>query len=234
MDKQEISNNKTKELSEMEYYFEKEEKALDETINEINDLYDEVKDHYNLVKNASKSANGGRGVLSFLEKQTANLVTLKNSKVNLIQSKINLKKISAELAMKQRKDTDESQISNDIVNAILNKLDEQNEDSIIIDEDEFMEDNISEEDLLESRIQSLIDNGDIKDTSETKDFEDGILAIKIKDKKWKFVGIDEKGRVIKNFPVPDKKDYKIKVKRNSEGKYAVDQNGKVYKVIEIR
>jgi hypothetical protein len=227
---------KSEDPNEIEFYFKDEEKLLNDAIVEIDDLYDEVKGHYDDIKKASRSANGGRGILSFVEKQTSNLVSLKNAKANLITNKITLKKTAMELALKQKKDMDESQINNDLVNAVLEQIESRDEDSIIVESNYNEEDssNFDPDELLESRIASLKASGDIEDDEEVDSSEEeGALAVRVKNKKWSFVGINEMGKIIKGFPVPNKKDYKMRLRKDEEkGQIAIDQNGKIYTVIK--
>jgi len=77
--------------------FENENNLIDSEINKIDDLYLEIKSHFDTVKN-SRSA----GTLTFIEKQTANLVNLKNAKLGMIREKINIKKISSDLDYKEK------------------------------------------------------------------------------------------------------------------------------------
>jgi len=217
-------------------YFKDEENELNKAIKEIDDLYNEIKTHYDGIKSASRSANGGKGVLSFIHLQTSNLVSLKNSKAQLINSKINMKKIEAELALKHKKDQTESEINADIVNAVIKKLEANSEENLFIDE-EPASDKKSVENadfLLEERIRQLQKSGDIELDEENSDEEkEGILAILVKDKKWKFIGIDENNKIIKGFPVPNKKEFTIKLHKDKKGRYtATDQNDRIYKVIK--
>ena len=244
----EITNSNDE--NEVVKYFKDEENELVDAIKEIDDLYDEVKEHYDSLKKASRSANGGRGILSFIEKQTSNLVTLKNSKASLINSKITLKKYEADLILKQKKDMDDSKVNNDIVNAILDKIEGQNEN--IVYEDDYNETSnydMDEEKLLEERINSLKETGDIKDTvtdeyvdkdnfkldTDDSDRDDVVLAVYIKNKKWSFVGINDTGKIVKGYEVPDKKGYKMRIHKEEDGtSVAIDQNDRIYTIIRAK
>ena len=223
---------KQDENEEVVSYFKKEESELNRTINEIDDLYSEIKKHYDNIKQASRSANGGRGVLGFVEKQTGNLVSLKNAKASLINSKITMKKYEAELALKQKKDQNENNVSNDLINAIMSKLDDKEGDSIIVDSEDYSsDDNI--DDILEKRINTLEDSGEITFNNEIQHTENIVLGVYVHNKKWKFVGIDETNQIVKDFEVPDKKGFKMKLHKQENGSYiATDQNDKMYKVIK--
>ena len=227
---QEIENNNS-----IIDFFKDEEGELNNAIAEIDTLYDEVKQHYDQLKLASKSANGGRGILTFIQNQTSNLVALKNSKATLINNKITMKKYAAELALKQKKESGESAVNNEIVNAIMEKL-EKDDENIIYDSSYDENDNSSissEDELLDRRVKQLIDEGAI--VEDEPDFENVNLAVAIKDKKWHFVGIDELGKIVKGFPVPEKSEYKIHLEKDDNGStIAVDQDDKVYAVVRLK
>jgi len=219
--------------SEIIKYFTNEENELNKAIQEIDDLYDEVKEHYDQLKIASRSANGGRGILTFIQNQTGNLVALKNSKASLINNKITMKKYAAELSLKQKKDQDSANVSNDIINAIMEKLEKDNEGVIIEQEDYHSNSNESEEDLLDKRLKQLIDDGEIEE--DESNIDNAILAIGIRDKKWHFIGIDEFGKIVKGYPVPDKSQYKIHLEKESDGTtIAIDQDDRIYKVVKLK
>ena len=219
--------------SEIIKYFTNEENELNKAIQEIDDLYNEVKEHYDQLKIASRSANGGRGILTFIQNQTGNLVALKNSKASLINNKITMKKYAAELSLKQKKDQDSANVSNDIINAIMEKLEKDNEGVIIEQEDYHSNSNESEEDLLDKRLKQLIDDGEIEE--DDPNIDNAILAIGIRDKKWHFIGIDEFGKIVKGYPVPDKSQYKIHLEKESDGTtIAIDQDDRIYKVVKLK
>jgi hypothetical protein len=217
-------------------YFANEEAELNNAIKEIDDLYDEIKIHYDRVKNASMHANGGRGVLTFLQNQTGNLVALKNSKASLINNKITMKKYAADLALKQKKDMNESQVNNDIINAILDKLNAEEETATIIDVDDITDNNkileVSPDELLEKRIKDLQKSGDIEPDEDDSN-DNCLLAIYLHNKRWKFIGVNELGHIVKGFKVPDKKNFSMKFHKKKSGEiYATDQDNKIYKVIK--
>jgi len=215
-------------------YFTNEENELNKAIQEIDDLYDEVKEHYDQLKIASRSANGGRGILTFIQNQTGNLVALKNSKASLINNKITMKKYAAELSLKQKKDQDSANISSDIINAIMEKLEKDDENVVIEQEDYQSKSNDENEvDLLDKRLKQLMDDGEIEEDEPNED--NAILAIGIRDKKWHFIGLDEFGKIIKGYPVPDKSQYKIHLEKDSDGTtIAIDQDDRIYKVIKLK
>lgn len=72
----------------MEENFEEELELLKQEANNIDELFNDLKEHYDEVKQASKKVNGG---LSFLHQQARNLVDLKNNKVNVLKAIVDTK-----------------------------------------------------------------------------------------------------------------------------------------------
>lgn len=68
---------------------------LDKEITEIDNLFIELKTHYDGLKDKS-------GTLTFLEKQAINLVTLKKIKLDALKQKSELKKSIAEFELKKK------------------------------------------------------------------------------------------------------------------------------------
>lgn len=141
--------------------FENENNLIDSEINKIDDLYLEIKSHFDTVKN-SRSA----GTLTFIEKQTANLVNLKNAKLGMIREKINIKKISSDLDYKEKqlaakeKENNESlppELFNqlqDLINSNRAEIPGPN------DYDPFMKSDEEIEDEIDSTLDSLLADDD--------------------------------------------------------------------------
>jgi hypothetical protein len=80
-----MENNETSVNEEQESFFDKnlfkeEFTQLDEELKSIDNLYDEVKTHFDKIKNSNS-----RGSLTFIEKQTSNLVSLRSARLNVIK-----------------------------------------------------------------------------------------------------------------------------------------------------
>ena len=227
-----MNNNDTTEFKKL---FEKEEEEINNAIADIDELYKEVKDHYDVLKN-NRSASGGRGLLSFIHQQTGNLVNLKNSKASLINNKILLKKYEYEIYLKEKKENNKENVNEELINQIMSRLEKNEDDEVYEDDTNFTD----EDDILEKRLKKIRkDHGGVIDgldsTDEDKDIkeEDGILGVYVKNKRWKFVGLNEYNKIIKGYPVPDKKGYHLKLHKDEDGTYtAEDQDGRLYPVIK--
>jgi hypothetical protein len=84
-------------MNENDLLFQEELDLVNKEIDEIDDLYSEIKNHYNVIKNSHT-----KGSLTFIEKQTSNLVSIKTAKLNLIKEKINMKRSISEINYKNR------------------------------------------------------------------------------------------------------------------------------------
>jgi hypothetical protein len=97
-----MENNETSVNEEQESFFDKnlfkeEFTQLDEELKSIDNLYDEVKTHFDKIKNSNS-----RGSLTFIEKQTSNLVSLRSARLNVIKEKINIKRTSTDFKYKEK------------------------------------------------------------------------------------------------------------------------------------
>lgn len=226
--------------------FDEELKAVNDSINDIDTLYNEAKEHYDKVKNSF-----AKGSLSFVERQTSNLISLKSTRISLLKERINIKKTKADLYLKnKRMETGGDEGSNpallrDIASLLMNKdvAVNQIEDDFIGTVDGQVNNSNTEEmtnsvdDLLEARLQALKESGDL----ELSDNEQAILqenkkisiVVVRKGKTWKYAAMDENGKFVKDYEVPDKKENPVKLQREDGEIIAVDQNDKVYRVINI-
>jgi len=69
---------------------------IETELQDISALYTEVKDHLDNIKQTPF-----KGSLTFVEKQTTNLINIKNAKLNLIREKINIKKSLTDFKFKE-------------------------------------------------------------------------------------------------------------------------------------
>lgn len=228
--------------------FDSEYQLIDESIQQIDELYNETKAHFDAVRNSRS-----KGSLTFVQQQTGNLVALRTARVSMIKERINIKKIQADFHLKNQRLNPENDTNND---ALITQMAEyliKNDASVNQIEDYVMGDfeskvtiensnnnpnkmDESVDDIIEKRLQSLQDDGQLKLTDNEKAILYERKQVKIcvlrKGKAWKFIAIDQKGKLVKDYPLPDKKDHQIKLKRDEDGSIiAVDQNEKVFEVI---
>lgn len=119
---------------------------LDE-MNEADSLYEELKEHFNCIKKSSSP-----GALTFISKQTPNLISLKSNKIQLIEKLTNIQKIAIDATIKLRDENDIDANNNAILKA-LHKMLITNDRTEYIKEVESNDDNVDE-----SNMSNLLDN----------------------------------------------------------------------------
>jgi len=77
--------------------FKDDMELINEELNNLDELYNELKTHFDGVKNSQS-----RGSLSFIKDQTSNLISIKTTKLNYIKQRADLKKNITDFAFKER------------------------------------------------------------------------------------------------------------------------------------
>jgi hypothetical protein len=233
-------------------HYKEELDLLNQTLQEIEDLYEETKTHFDVVKNSRT-----KGSLSFVHLQTGNLISLKGSKFQILKEMVSIKKSIADFSIKQKaaddKTNGDSKLIRDIMDA-LNNRDIHELKGVQFEDDFNLGGDIDS--ALDSRINSLEEEGKLEFTDNDKaakyekmggtpselpsdEEEEEVpvtiqktkVAVRVKDKKWSFVAVNEFGEIVKNASVPDKKQYKIKLMKMDGETVAVDQDDRMYEVI---
>lgn len=243
----ENENQKQDNSFDLVAQFDEELQAVNESLEDVDSLYEEIKKHFDMVKGSFK-----QGSLSFVERQTSNLISLKSTRISLLKERINIKKTKADLYLKNKRlENPEDSGSNpallrDIASMLMNKdvAVNQIEDDYVgtvdgqIEAEQTEDLSSSVDDLLASRLEELKKSGEL----ELSDNEKSILLEKKqvtivvvrKGKSWKYAAMDQDGKFVKDYPVPDKKENPIKLQREDGEIIAVDKDEKVYKVINIK
>ena len=141
--------------------------SIENEVSDIDNLYSEIKKHFDGIKNSQF-----KGSLSFIEKQTTNLVALKKAKLDLLNSKYNLKLRLIDTELKEKQINIKENSSNDsefLAEELLKKLknysniENNNLDTENTDDEEYYEDELSE---LNERAEKIgIDTSSILDDS---------------------------------------------------------------------
>lgn len=90
---------------------------IDKDIAEMEQFYIDTKSHYDGIKNAQF-----KGSLQFIEKQTANLISIKNATIGMRKEKINIKKIIRDYQFKEKQLSQKSVGEEGGLNAITMEL----------------------------------------------------------------------------------------------------------------
>lgn len=206
-------------LSE-EQIFKEELDAIEEAIKEMDDLYLETKTHFDSVKNS-----GHQRSLSFIHLQTSNLISLKNSKLSMLKEKAALKKAGIELELKTKTPESEgnSEAIKELYKMIINSQEIKTSNEYSSNEEEDGDDDI--EDILASRVS------DIRNKKDGVKKEKYKICVQVKDKRWKFVAVNESGEIVKDAVLPNKKDHKLRLKTVDGKKIAVNQDDKIFDIV---
>jgi hypothetical protein len=214
-------------------YLKEEQDLIDSSIKDIDDLYAEVKEHLDHVKRSFS-----KGSLNFIQGQTSNLISLKTAKTNLISSRINIKKLEADLTLKKQaresNENDSSQMVMNLAKEILNMKEEKPK--------EVFEEKINEIDadlLLEQRLSDLENNGSLKYTDNDLKIKYENSNIKVivvrKNDKWKFLALDSNNKQVKDYPLPKSSEVELEFIEDSKGRVsAKDENGNLYQVKDMK
>lgn len=146
-----------RQLSEVELRFNDELDLLKQALNEADELYDEIKLHYDAIKNST-----GRGTLSFVQNQTSSLVSLKTMKLQIIKEQIGIKKNIMDIEIKKKNSEGEEGADNKVVAMVLQELNKKDSTDNKLNQvvNEIDTDNVeSFEDELERRLQELESEG---------------------------------------------------------------------------
>jgi hypothetical protein len=242
-------------------HYNEELELLDKALAEIEELYDETKEHFDVVKNSRS-----KGSLSFVHLQTSNLISLKGSKFQIIKEKLAVKKNMADLTMKQRAAEDAGDKDKELVRQIMGAL-INNDNNPELKGVQYEDDDGEAEDIdaiIERQIAAKESEGKLefsdndkavryekmggeppKAESPADELEEGVeeeevsvdnqktkVAVRVANKKWSFVAVNELGEIVKGAEVPDKKKYKMKLTKVGGETVAVDQDDRMYEVIK--
>jgi hypothetical protein len=217
-------NDDKKELepslpSELKYDFQNDLNEIGKEIEVVDELYNELKSHYDTVKNykPKKDFNIGNdekpiNTFSFLHQQARNLIDLKSTKVSLITARVNVKKVAAELYLKKRaldnsNTSEQEKLEAAIIEVIQKERDARSEKPLLvlntkrmIFDNTELDEKVGNIDIAENKIPT------IKDLYPTFD---RVVIIDNGEKNGsekKLVAIDSDYNIIENYPI-NKKDF---------------------------
>ena len=112
-----MADKKTIQDPELLNYFEEELKAIDEEIKDTDNLYNELKEHFDGVKKSRST-----GALNFISKQTPNLISAKSNKISLLKDKVALKKIVLDVSIKLNGNDDDNNARDNMLLKMASQL----------------------------------------------------------------------------------------------------------------
>lgn len=212
-----------------------EMKLLQEALQENEELFTEIKTHYDNVK------KGGPGTLQFIEKQTSNLISLKQNKLGIIQQMVNVKKTDAELKLKianankddKGNDALLGQMANQMYDLIIRNKGDKSFDELVGTQKKLEEAQQNEEDvdaILEARLaEEEKKKEEVKQpTSNGNEEESEYMYVVDLDKN--IYCLDKDYNLVEDASIPD---VTITI-TEQDGEYtAKDEHGNIYQVVEF-
>jgi len=156
-----MSNEKQQESLYSKELFNEEMQMIDDQIDDLNNLYNEIKTHFDKVKNSQF-----KGSLTFIKDQTNNLISIKTAKLNYIKQKADLKKNVTDFAFKEKsisnKETTEGidAITTEIYKKIASDfkyVPDKSDDTNHYDNSDHIE-AILDDELVDLNIDSIVEN----------------------------------------------------------------------------
>ena len=229
--------NKQIDIRNVQQYYEKTLQELQDEMDLTDDLYEELKEHFDGIKKSSSP-----GALTFISKQTPNLIALRKNKIDLLTKQADITKNIIDSTIKLTADDDDEDSSMAILKEINRLLIENKSEEFIekrLNSVDDTKNKISKEDnddLLESRFASI----EAENKSKEKRKKQKSKKNK-KHKKYKFVvdiegniyPVDNEYNLLEDVEIPD--DLSITIYEDDEtGEIvALDDDGVEYEVIEL-
>lgn len=148
-------------IKEISKLFEPNIQMILDELEDTNELYIQIKEHFDRIMNSTSS-----GALTFISKQTPNLLTAKANKINLIKELTAIQKIIIDSSIKIKSDDDKNGNDGEILQSLHKLLLTNNRDEYL-KETESLEiknedKNVSNlDELLNSRLEEIEGNENI-------------------------------------------------------------------------
>jgi len=227
-----MSEDKKKKQESLysEDLFNEEMKMINDELNDLDNLYNEIKTHFDVIKNSQ-----ARGSLVFIKDQTNNLISIKNAKLSYIKQKADLKKNITDFAFKEKNISNKENESVDTITAeIYRKI--TNDFKFVPDKHELNSDididKILDEELEDINIENIVDNiTSVEDTkveynTNEEIIEDNILSEELEETN------DENNEEDNSMIVVDI-DTNIFYKVNKTNLELIDELGYIEKIVDI-
>lgn len=221
--------------------FKPEEERMHRLYDELDELYAETKQYFDSVVRAK-----GRGTLNFIQSQTSNLISIKQSKISLVKEMAGIKKLAIELDHKVNKGTEGiSSKDAELVNKFFEEADNpKHASSFETDDfpDDYEEESYEDQDdsALSERFNELVNDGSItmseNDLAMKYENVGARLVVYLEDERkpndWEFMAVDREYNILDDYPIPDKSLYEMTITQDKAGNFnAKDQNDRDYEVV---
>lgn len=199
---------------------------IEKELKDISDLYTEVKDHLDNIK-----GNPFKGSLTFVEKQTTNLINIKNAKLNLIREKINIKKSLTDFKFKEANLKADSGVDSynykELLTNIVSELKNTNDNDIITNNSNVDEelDKISNDIDISSIVEDK--TKDIEKPENTSANDELTIAV---DSNENFYKVNNKLEIVEELGHIEHIKESIEF---HDGEYRIGESGTLYMYVEL-
>jgi hypothetical protein len=189
----------------MEKFFKENIDMIQDEMSETDVLYEELKQHFDAVKKSSSS-----GALTFISKQTPNLVSLRNNKISLMNNLVQIKKLIVELSLKTKDDSDSDSNVKEILKGMHELLLHNKAETYINEYFNDIENKDSEPEeeqdydkLLEERMKNVKHkNEDDEEESESNSLILGKDYTIVVDEELNMYAVDKDYNILEDAPLP--------------------------------
>jgi hypothetical protein len=212
-----------------------EEQMLQQALKDNEKFYDEIKTHYDALVKARSG-----GTLQFIEKQTSNLITLKQNKVGIIKEMINVKKMNADMQLKINAANKKEDGTNDKITQLIPAMHEfllSNKSNKTFEEvmggsqktsiPEMMDP--QEEEDIDALLEARLSEGEDK-KEESKEEVQIPQYIYVFDVDKNIYCLDEDYNIVEDVVLPE---IEVSILEDNGELYAQDDEGNRYDVVEF-
>jgi len=233
--------NPTLNEIDIDQAFEENLKEIQDEIAEVDKLYKEIKEHYDSIRDAEKgkidfnssfAPKVNTKNLTFVTKQTENLISLKNLKISLLNNKTTISKNKVELSLKVKNAQDKNRTErdrSDLVSSIVSELMVNLKPSSVKKETSIIDvEPIDDNDIL----NTLFSND--KETKHNYPINDEINSMKIDTRIHREIVVDIKGKpyaINHSNEILFEYDFKVEIE-NLDGLLYDKNSGKNFEIIE--
>jgi hypothetical protein len=192
---------------QMEEFFSDEIELIKKELEEADNLYVELKEHFDQVKQSRSP-----GALNFISKQTTNIISAKSNKISLLKDLVSTKKIIIDSAVKTKSDDSNANGDNAIL-AELHKMLLNNSKETYIEKEvpKEVHDDSYYDDLLEKRLHEIEEKKEevVEEKEETTKNDTGNIENYtnnykyVVDEEKNIYAVDKNYNIIDDAPIPD-------------------------------
>jgi len=215
--------------------FKNELDMINEEMKNIDELFKDTKEHFDEVKE-----NPQMSTLRFVQEQTSNLISMKDSKIKMIKSSVDVKKIISDFKYKydrlEQGEDDGKDLSVELFKEIMkfnnNDKTKDHEPDLDLDEEDIdnaIENILSDDEDIANEIDAIMSDGSAKESNE----EDDKKTI-VSDIYGKLYTLDNETDEVSEEGVPEGIEVvNIRIDEESDEYYVKCSDGNKYEIVDI-